>query len=86
MDFEQWERDSTMTTEFGFSLTKWEDGTAVGERGHYVVKEYRGYRNGQYVQDNRDVWTSHNLAAFPQANLLISTTISERRKTSRRRA
>ena len=55
MDFEQWERDSTMTTEFGYSLTKWEDGTAVGERGHYVVKEYRGYRNGQYVQDNRDV-------------------------------
>ncbi|KAI4525661.1 hypothetical protein K525DRAFT_260823 [Schizophyllum commune Loenen D] len=54
MDFEQWERDSTMTTEFGYSLTKWEDGTAVGERGHYVVKEYRGYRNGQYVQDNRD--------------------------------
>ena len=86
MDFEQWERDSTMTTEFGYSLTKWEDGTAVGERGHYVVKEYRDYRNGQYVLDNRDVWTSHNLAAFPQADLLISTTISERRKTSRRRA
>ncbi|KAL1747721.1 hypothetical protein HDZ31DRAFT_80283 [Schizophyllum fasciatum] len=54
MDFEQWERDSTMTTEFGYSLTRFEGGAAVGERGHCVVKEYRGYRNGQYVEDNQD--------------------------------
>ncbi|TRM67718.1 hypothetical protein BD626DRAFT_449731 [Schizophyllum amplum] len=54
IDFEEWERDSSMVTEFGYSSVRFVDGAAVGERGHDVVKEYKGYRNGNFVEDNRD--------------------------------
>ncbi|KAJ6539439.1 hypothetical protein B0H19DRAFT_1179101 [Mycena capillaripes] len=53
LDFEDWERDHSITTEFGYSSVHWEGGTEVKECGHLTVKEYAMFRNGQYVRDNR---------------------------------
>lgn len=65
LDFEGWERDHTVITEFGWSVVRWDkeeeavDGEVklkeVREEGHWTVKEYDSYRNGTYVRDNRDV-------------------------------
>jgi hypothetical protein len=88
-DFEAWERDHTVITEFGFAELKWSpvdeeqkspptdakspNGTqssatpkAPGDQklqpvitrtGHWIVKENQSYRNGEFCQDNRDVYT-----------------------------
>ncbi|TFY64472.1 hypothetical protein EVG20_g5938 [Dentipellis fragilis] len=45
LDFEAWDRDHTVLTEFGWSLTKWEDGKEIEEMGHLVVKEHQHYTN-----------------------------------------
>ncbi|KAJ2936704.1 hypothetical protein H1R20_g387, partial [Candolleomyces eurysporus] len=55
MDFESWERDHTMITEFGWSLVGWKDGEKVEEEGHFCVQDYEWYRNGRFVAENRDV-------------------------------
>jgi len=54
LDFEAWDRDHTMLTEFGWSFVRWIDSQPVEEQGHLIVKEYRNYRN-TFVQDNREV-------------------------------
>jgi hypothetical protein len=54
IDFEAWDRDHTLLTEFGWSLVRWENGEEVEERGHLIVKERRGYQN-TYVHQWRDV-------------------------------
>ncbi|RXW15938.1 hypothetical protein EST38_g9916 [Candolleomyces aberdarensis] len=54
MDFESWERDHTMITEFGWSLIGWKDGEKVEERGHFSIQEYEWYRNGRFVAENRE--------------------------------
>ncbi|QRW02239.1 hypothetical protein RhiLY_01236 [Ceratobasidium sp. AG-Ba] len=64
IDFEGWERDHTMITEFGWSLIRWEEKEDVKEgedkfeeireEGHWTVKEYAAYRNGTFVADNRN--------------------------------
>ncbi|KAI0032045.1 hypothetical protein K488DRAFT_78728 [Vararia minispora EC-137] len=53
IDIEAWEMDSTMLTEFGWSFVRWENGQAVEERGHFIVKENRWYTNGKYVPERR---------------------------------
>ncbi|KAK0498666.1 hypothetical protein EDD18DRAFT_1158624 [Armillaria luteobubalina] len=53
IDFEAWEREHTMITEFGWSIIRWENGEEVEDHGHLQVKEALGYRNGTYVADNR---------------------------------
>jgi hypothetical protein len=55
MDFEQWEMEHSMTTEFGYSILKWnEKGELVGPiDGHFIVKERDIYRNGKYVPDEK---------------------------------
>jgi hypothetical protein len=54
LDFEAWDRDHTMLTEFGWSSVRWIDGKPVEEQGHLIVKEYRNYTN-TFVQNNREV-------------------------------
>ncbi|KAK0191075.1 hypothetical protein F5146DRAFT_1103253 [Armillaria mellea] len=53
IDFEGWEREHTMITEFGWSTIRWENGEEVADQGHLQIKEALGYRNGTYVADNR---------------------------------
>jgi hypothetical protein len=56
IDFEGWERDHSLITEFGWSSIRWdEDGVDVRECGHIIVKEHQTYYNGTYVPDERDV-------------------------------
>lgn len=55
MDFEAWERDHTVLTEFGWSLAGWKDGTFIENCGHFIVEEARTYTNSQYVPDYRYV-------------------------------
>ncbi|PPQ77435.1 hypothetical protein CVT25_011017 [Psilocybe cyanescens] len=57
LDFEAWERDHTILTEFGWSLTGWKDGSLVEDRGHFIVEEARAYTNSQYVPDYRYNYT-----------------------------
>lgn len=53
LDFEAWERDHTVLTEFGWSFVAWENGSEVEEHGHLIVDEARTYTNSQYVPDHR---------------------------------
>jgi hypothetical protein len=55
VDFEDWERDHSVITEFGFSSIKWKNGMEVEDCGHFTVKEHAMYTNSQYVPDNRTV-------------------------------
>jgi hypothetical protein len=57
LDFEAWDRDHTMLTEFGWSFVRWIDGQQVEEQGHLIVKEYRHYTN-TFVLNNREVGKS----------------------------
>ncbi|KAH9482738.1 Good for full DBP5 activity protein 2 [Psilocybe cubensis] len=57
MDFEAWELDHTVLTEFGWSLAGWKDGSLVEDRGHLIVEEARSYINSQYVPDHRYDYT-----------------------------
>ncbi|KAK7060577.1 hypothetical protein VNI00_001343 [Paramarasmius palmivorus] len=54
MDFEGWEYDHTLITEFGYSLIYWDEGKEVFEDGHFIVKEHKGYQNTRWVTGNRD--------------------------------
>lgn len=55
IDFEGWERDHNLITEFGWSSIRWENGADIRECGHIIVQEHRQYYNGTYVRDERDV-------------------------------
>lgn len=54
LDFEAWDRDHTLLTEFGWSIVRWDGETKVEEQGHLTVKEHRYYTN-TFVEDNREV-------------------------------
>ncbi|PPQ99064.1 hypothetical protein CVT24_003624 [Panaeolus cyanescens] len=51
LDFEAWERDHTVLTEFGWSLVRWEDDREIKETGHLIVDEHQKYTNTQYVKN-----------------------------------
>ncbi|KAI6163017.1 hypothetical protein EDD17DRAFT_1693935 [Pisolithus thermaeus] len=53
LDFEAWDRDHTLLTEFGWSTVRWDCGSKVEEQGHLIVKERRYYTNS-FVSNNRD--------------------------------
>ncbi len=55
IDFEEWERDSTVLTEFGWSCLEFKNGEEHQTDGHLIVKEHLMYTNTVYVQGNRDV-------------------------------
>ncbi|KAJ7094672.1 hypothetical protein B0H15DRAFT_830457 [Mycena belliarum] len=54
IDFEAWERDSTVITEFGYSSIRWSDGAEVKDCGHLTIKEHKMYTNGVYVPEYRN--------------------------------
>ncbi|KAJ7276492.1 hypothetical protein B0H12DRAFT_1005097 [Mycena haematopus] len=54
LDFEEWERDHSVLTEFGYRSIHFENGKEIEDCGHWTVKENAMYRNGQYVADNRE--------------------------------
>ncbi|PFH52807.1 hypothetical protein AMATHDRAFT_73933 [Amanita thiersii Skay4041] len=72
MDFEGWERDHQVITEFGWRLIRWEDGKEVEEHGHLIVDEYQKYRNTQYVHDHRYDYT------FGDSEILNRASFQER--------
>lgn len=55
IDIEEWERDHTVLTEFGWSLVRWDAGEMVEEMGHWIVKENAKFHNGTWVADRRNV-------------------------------
>ncbi|KAH8105873.1 hypothetical protein BXZ70DRAFT_917179 [Cristinia sonorae] len=54
LDFESWEMDHTMTTELGYSSIRFDNGEEVHENGHWIVYEWRDYRNSTFTVDNKD--------------------------------
>ncbi|KAJ7665526.1 hypothetical protein B0H17DRAFT_1090798 [Mycena rosella] len=54
LDFESWEKDHEVLTEFGYSSVGWNDGMEVEDCGHCTIKEHRMYTNGVYVPENRN--------------------------------
>ncbi|KAJ7764971.1 hypothetical protein DFH07DRAFT_810985 [Mycena maculata] len=69
LDFEAWERDHSVITEFGYSSVHWNDGLAVEDRGHFTVKESRMYRNGQFVSENREHYNFGESVEITKAGL-----------------
>ncbi|KAI0318703.1 hypothetical protein OF83DRAFT_1163334 [Amylostereum chailletii] len=70
IDFEAWDRDHTALTEFGWSMSWWENGEIVEQTGHLIVEENRNLRN-TFVAQHRwdyDYGTSErvNKVAFKQ--------------------
>ena len=55
IDFEGWEMDHTLITEYGWSRVSWNENTETTENGHCIVEEHRKYQNTNYVMGNRDV-------------------------------
>ena len=56
IDFEAWERDHTLITEFGWSFVRLNaNGPPIEAKGHLIVEEARGYVNSAFVQDCRYV-------------------------------
>ncbi len=54
VDFEAWDMDHHVITEFGWSAVRWVDGEPVEDMGHLVVAKNRGYTN-HFVPENRRV-------------------------------
>lgn len=54
LDFEAWDRDHSLLTEFGWSLIRWDGDKEITEQGHLTVKEHKYYTN-TFVADNREV-------------------------------
>lgn len=66
IDFEGWELNHSVLTELGWSYTQWREGFEFSDKGHLIVKEHMTYRNGKYVDDQRDVSSLHAHAFFDQ--------------------
>ena len=54
VDFEAWDLDHRVITEFGWSAVRWKDGEPVEDMGHLIVAKHRGYTN-HYVPENKRV-------------------------------
>ena len=65
VDFEAWDMDHQVITEFGWSAVRWVDGEPVEDMGHLIVKEHRGFTN-HFVPENRRVssWFRHHPKFF----------------------
>lgn len=57
VDFEAWDMDHRVITEFGWSTLRWVGGEPVQDMGHLIVGKHRGYTN-HYVPENRRVGRS----------------------------
>ncbi len=85
IDFEGWEMEHTMITEFGWSIIRWENGEEVADHGHLQIKEALGYRNGKYVADKRMV-RQFVLLCFLGFNLTIRITTLVKARLSPRKS
>jgi hypothetical protein len=54
VDFEAWDMEHTVITEFGWSAVHWVDGKPVEDMGHLIISEHRGFTN-HFVPENRKV-------------------------------
>ncbi|KIJ56794.1 hypothetical protein M422DRAFT_72928 [Sphaerobolus stellatus SS14] len=54
VDFEGWEYEHNLITEYGWSAMTWEDEKEKFDEGHILVEEHMKYRNSTFVIDNRD--------------------------------
>ncbi|KAI0254697.1 hypothetical protein BJV78DRAFT_869201 [Lactifluus subvellereus] len=52
VDFEAWDMDHHVITEFGWSTVRWVDGEPIEDMGHSIVAKHRGYTN-HFVPENR---------------------------------
>jgi hypothetical protein len=56
MDFEAWEREHTVVTEFGWASIHVQDGDDIREQGHLKLRYGNTvYYNGTYVPNHREV-------------------------------
>ncbi|KAG5725010.1 hypothetical protein E4T56_gene12485 [Termitomyces sp. T112] len=53
IDFEAWEYDHSVITEFGWRLVGWKDGQEHRKANHVIVDEHQKYRNTKYVPEHR---------------------------------
>lgn len=82
VDFEAWDRDHTVLTEFGWSAIRWEEGEEVMEDGHLIVREHRGYFN-HYVSQFRDVGVLHRCTVISDADWLSGAELRLRAERGR---
>ena len=54
VDFEAWDMDHSVITEFGWSTLRWIGGEPVEDMGHLIVAKHRRYTN-HFVPENRRV-------------------------------
>jgi hypothetical protein len=52
VDFEAWDLDHRVITEFGWSMVSWHDGEPVEDMGHLIIAKHRKYTN-HYVPENK---------------------------------
>jgi hypothetical protein len=75
VDFEAWDRDHRIITEFGWSMVSWNDGEPVEEMGHLIVAKHRPYRN-IYIPEYRKVSclssSSSGIDGFTAPSFIIS--------------
>ena len=71
VDFEAWEMDHNMVTEFGWSLVTWENGQEVRDKAHLIIEERKQYYNHKYVRGNRDVSQNAGVLVFFVAVVMI---------------
>lgn len=55
VDFEAWEMEHKVLTEFGWSSIRWDNGDEITSEGHLINQSNYNYRNTKYVPDNKDV-------------------------------
>ncbi|KAF5387708.1 hypothetical protein D9615_000493 [Tricholomella constricta] len=53
LDFEAWEWEHDVITEFGWRLFGWKDSNEVKEAGHIIVDEHQKFKNSKYVPEHR---------------------------------
>ncbi|KAJ7180189.1 hypothetical protein C8R43DRAFT_972124 [Mycena crocata] len=71
LDFEYWERENSLITEFGYSYVRWDNGKEVEDRGHLTVKEHKLYKNGTYVPENRENYQFGKSVEVTKAELKV---------------
>jgi len=84
VDFESWERDHTLITEFGWSMVHWEGGNEVVEEGHLIVAEYKTYTNSVFVKGNREnyKWGQSEIVTKKQFKEKIQNLLTRLRQNS----
>ncbi|KAF8138415.1 hypothetical protein EV363DRAFT_1313880 [Boletus edulis] len=74
LDFEAWDRDHTLLTEFGWSTVVWEGDEHIEQQGHLIVKEHMYYSN-TFVPNHRQFF------AFGTSEQVNKATFKDRIQT-----